>query len=234
MHKWHRKLRNEVHHHGHADCRCGDAVDEILELAWMCEEEGESSLASLTDRIGEGFAQHFEEAVSAGLIETSQDGFELLPLGRERAKEIIRRHRLTEVLLTQLFDLDDSVVETDACRFEHILSPQATESVCTLLGHPPTCPHGKPIPRGECCEMFSKDVTPLVTALLDLKPGDIARIVFITPKSHAVLDRLTSLGITPGSDVRLHQKRPTCVIQVGETDIAIDANVAKEIFVKRV
>ena len=93
--------------------------------------------------------------------------------------------------------------------------------------------HGKPIPRGRCCEVIRKELSPLVMPLSELPPGEMARIVFMTPKSHARLDRLASLGIIPGSRVRLHQKRPTCVIQIGETDVAIDLSVAGEIFVKR-
>ncbi len=200
----------------------------------MLEEEGTKSLAQLSKRAGGCFSAHFEAARAAGMIEADGDEFVLSPEGRDRAREVIRRHRLTEVLLTQILEMEDSVAESDACRFEHILSPEATESVCTLLGHPPLCPHSKPIPRGACCEKFKKELTPLVTSLVELNPGEKARIVFITPKSHALLDRLTSLGIIPGSEVRLHQKRPTCVLQIGETDIAIDTNVAREMFVKRV
>ncbi len=46
---------------------------------------------------------------------------------------------------------------------------EATDSVCTLLGHPPTCPHGKPIPPGECCGAFQRTVRPLVTGPQDLR-----------------------------------------------------------------
>ena len=43
-------------------------------------------------------------------------------------------------------------VEESACKFEHILSPDVTERICTLLGHPTACPHGSPIPKGDCCD----------------------------------------------------------------------------------
>jgi Mn-dependent DtxR family transcriptional regulator len=46
---------------------------------------------------------------------------------------------------------DEAEVAEEACKFEHILSPEATERICTFLGHPRTCPHGSPIPAGECC-----------------------------------------------------------------------------------
>src|SRR6266705_3261408 len=77
---------------------------------------------------------------------------ELTPRGRQRAADIIRRHRLAERLFTDSLALEsESEIEQQACKFEHILSPEATEKICTFLGHPRTCPHGAPIPAGECC-----------------------------------------------------------------------------------
>jgi putative ABC transport system ATP-binding protein len=78
---------------------------------------------------------------------------ELTPRGRERAGSIIRRHRLAERLFTDSLAMDsESEIEQQACKFEHILSPQATDKICTFLGHPRTCPHGAPIPPGPCCQ----------------------------------------------------------------------------------
>ena len=72
--------------------------------------------------------------------------------GRRRAEDIIRRHRLAERLFTQTFQVEDEKeIAEQACRFEHILSPEATDRICTFLGHPRTCPHGSPIPAGPCC-----------------------------------------------------------------------------------
>jgi ABC-type multidrug transport system ATPase subunit len=72
--------------------------------------------------------------------------------GRKRAEDVIRRHRLAERLFTQTFQVaDEKEVAEQACKFEHILSPEATDRICTFLGHPRTCPHGSPIPAGPCC-----------------------------------------------------------------------------------
>jgi putative ABC transport system ATP-binding protein len=77
---------------------------------------------------------------------------ELTPRGRQRAADIIRRHRLAERLFTDSLSLDsETEIEQQACKFEHILSPEATDKICAFLGHPQTCPHGAPIPPGECC-----------------------------------------------------------------------------------
>jgi putative ABC transport system ATP-binding protein len=72
--------------------------------------------------------------------------------GRRRAEDIIRRHRLAERLFTQTFQVEnEKEIAEQACKFEHILSPEATDRICTFLGHPRTCPHGSPIPAGPCC-----------------------------------------------------------------------------------
>ena len=82
---------------------------------------------------------------------------ELTDRGQQRAADIIRRHRLAERLFTDSLALEsESEIEQQACKFEHILSPGATDKICTFLGHPKTCPHGAPIPEGACCRTNSE------------------------------------------------------------------------------
>ncbi len=83
---------------------------------------------------------------------------ELTARGQERAASIIRRHRLAERLFTDSLAMDsESEIEQQACKFEHILSPEATDKICTFLNHPRTCPHGAPIPLGPCCNAAGVD-----------------------------------------------------------------------------
>lgn len=78
---------------------------------------------------------------------------ELTDRGQRRAADVIRRHRLAERLFTESLGMqDEEEVEEQACKFEHVLSPEATDKICAFLGHPKTCPHGAPIPPGECCD----------------------------------------------------------------------------------
>ena len=67
-----------------------------------------------------------------------------------------------------------------------------------------------------------------------MKIGDIAKIVFMSPKTHKRLDKLMTFGISPGSVIRLHQKKPSYVLQIGETDLAIDPEIGENIYVKAV
>ena len=212
-----------------------ERVDEILELIWRLREKGVSDVNSLLETTQDIEAKSIlRSMIREDLFEMEDHRMVLKDRGEEKAREIIRRHRLTERLLTEIFELSEDEVEEEACKLEHILSPGVTESVCTFLGHPPTCIHGKPIPRGNCCLKFKKEMKPLVTPLEELGLGEEGRIVFIVPKSHHRLDRLSTLGIVPGSVVRMHQKNPSHVLQIGETTLALDKEIVKDIYVKKV
>jgi DtxR family Mn-dependent transcriptional regulator len=214
-------------------------LEEILEHVFTEREEGRDAPAAIlaaatSDHAPDARAADLAELASAGLVRIESDHVLLTPEGEARAKDVVRRHRLTERLFRDLLDLGEKATEEQACEFEHILSREATESVCTLLGHPPTCPHGKPIPPGDCCGAFQRTVRPLVTGLRTFDVGATGRIVFIAPKFHDRMDRLAALGVIPGSTVKLHQRSPSYVIEVGETTIALDPEIAGEIFVKPV
>ncbi len=211
-----------------------DRIDEILELIWTLREKGVSDLNQLLEKTEDGEVRSIlRMMIRDGLFEVEGTRMVLKEKGEEKARELIRRHRLTERLLLEIFEMSEDEVEEEACKFEHILSPSVTESVCTFLGHPPTCIHGKPIPKGACCGRFTKEMKPLVLPLEELGLGEQGRIVFIAPRSHQRLDRLSTLGIVPGSIVRMHQKNPSHVLQIGETTIALDKDIAKDIYVKK-
>jgi len=213
-------------------------VEEILEFIWSQREAGKRDIKDLLKieevvEAGAGMTT-LQEMEGEGFVKIEGNEVTLTQKGERLAEATIRRHRLAERLLMEVLELDVGLIERNACSFEHSLSPVVTDSICTLLGHPPTCPHGLPIPRGECCKRFKVEVKPLVQSMRDLQVGEKGRIVFIIPSSHPRLDRLGSLGVVPGSIVRLHQRRPSFVIEIGETTLAIDPEIAKEIYVKKV
>ena len=87
-----------------------------------------------------------------GLVNVENGEERFTPKGESRARDVIRRHRLAERLFMDVLSIrDEREIESSACKFEHILSPEVTDRMCTLLGHPTACPHGSPIPSGECC-----------------------------------------------------------------------------------
>jgi len=220
-----------------------EIIDELLECIWLTEERGSdmkdnrSAICSLV--VEEDLVENplvaeaaLKQVLKFDYISMQGESVTLSNSGRERAKNIIRRKRLAEKLLEEVLAVGPVETRTTACRIEHVLSPEVTDSVCSFLGHPPTCPHGKPIPPGNCCKKLAHHMRPLVMPMTDLEPGRRARIVFIAPRDHGRMDRLSTLGIVPGTEILLHQKKPAFVIRAGETELALDTDIAGEIYVK--
>jgi len=212
-----------------------ERLDEALEVLWLLDEDGHYELERFRLSSDDPDVDELLKALLEGdFVKTEEKMVRFTEKGRLLARGLIRRHRLAERLFMDVFEMKDELVEADACRMEHILSEELTDSVCTFLGHPPTCPHGKPIPKGECCKRYKLEVAPVVTRLSDFEVGSKGRIVFIIPSEAARLARLGSVGIAPGSTIKLLQKMPSCVIQIDETTIAVDPDIAKEILVKKI
>jgi len=208
--------------------------EEILELIWTMEEEsGKVKKDALIVKEGTSMAvSNLDTLVQEGYITFTDNTVSLTKKGQKDARLIIRRHRLAERLLYDVLEVKEDAMDSSACDFEHFLSEEVTTSICTLLGHPVTCPHGKPIPSGDCCEKTNKEIKPVVMPLTELRSGDNARISYIVTKYHGRLDRLSSMGLLPGTQIHLHQKQPTYVIQMGQTQIALDYTVARDIYVR--
>lgn len=130
--------------------------DEVLEQLWAQrehQEEGEAAHGEATHFTTSQHRKLTATMAQMGLVTVNGWDVRFTPAGEARARSVIRRHRLAERLFTDVLSIrDEAAVETHACTFEHILSPELTDRICTFLGHPETCPHGSPIPRGECCE----------------------------------------------------------------------------------
>ena len=212
-----------------------ERIDEALELLWVLNEDQHPDITH--------FKTNSDDADTEAMIETllhdglaSVEGAEirLTEKGHKSARGLIRRQRLAERLFTDVFEMPDDTVVNDACKMEHILSEELTESVCTFLGHPPSCPHGKPIPRGECCRKFKIEITPVVMRLSEFEVGAMGKITFIVPSDPYRISKLNSLGIAAGSVIKLVQKTPSFVFQIDETTVALDPEIAKEIYVRKV
>jgi putative ABC transport system ATP-binding protein len=149
-----------------ADCCTVSADDEIrfdhlLEQIWICGEEGKPAKAEQLKAAGPAGALPIipEEPANRALsrmselrlVVMSNGEVNLTPDGSQRARNVVRRHRLAERLFKDTFAIDDSEAHTQACKFEHIISPELDQRICSFLGHPKTCPHGNPIPPGDCC-----------------------------------------------------------------------------------
>ena len=209
-------------------------IDEILEIMWMEKEKGKSDLCTVEDDIKAGKLPDLTRQMQAdGLIELRGGRFLFTARGEKTASDLIRRHRLAERLLVDILEVGKEAVEEPACQFEHLVSLEVTEAICTLLGHPKVCPHGLPIPEGECCVSARKMVEALIVPLDHLKVGEWATVAYILAHHQPRLHKLMSFGIAPGIKIKMHQKSPSYVIQVEETQIALEEEIVKDIYVRR-
>jgi putative ABC transport system ATP-binding protein len=132
------------------------AIEKMIALGLVTTRAQTAPVANLKP-----FVNPCHDALKPTGVSTGEGSMivELTSRGRQRAADVIRRHRLAERLFTDSLALDsESEIEQQACKFEHILSPEATDKICTFLGHPRTCPHGALIPPGPCCGRTSSEL----------------------------------------------------------------------------
>ncbi|HLW99885.1 MAG TPA: ATP-binding cassette domain-containing protein [Candidatus Acidoferrales bacterium] len=126
--------------------------DHLLEQIWVCGEEGmAANLKSVRAPQEADPVRMLGRMADLKLIELADGEVRFTKRGEQRAKDVVRRHRLAERLFTDTFSVADPEAHSDACKFEHIISPELDHRICTFLNHPRTCPHGNPIPPGDCC-----------------------------------------------------------------------------------
>lgn len=212
-----------------------ERFEEVLELIWtMSEKEIYSGTEILADP-GTDFSED-------DLLYLGDKGFICLEggqvlftdRGKRYAESIVRRNRLTEVLLSSVLKMKNGQRAEIACRTEHTLLPEVEEAICTLLGHPDTCPNGLKIPRGKCCGRYVSTISNIASTLDELHAGDRGRISFIKPSNHAQLHQLLSFGLSPGVVVRIHRKKPAICITFEGTELALDDEIAKNIYVVKI
>jgi putative ABC transport system ATP-binding protein len=148
-------------------------VDHLLEQIWIFGEEGKPAQAELlrvegpagqlpivgTEMTPSRLLARMADSRLVELNGKKNGDFDaqhsgevrLTEAGAARARDVIRRHRLAERLFMDTFAIEDAEAHQQACRFEHIITPELDQRICSFLGHPKTCPHGNPIPPGPCC-----------------------------------------------------------------------------------
>ena len=199
--------------------------EEVLEALWEILEEGaeremppEAELDGLKEQ---------------GMVRGGPGGPVFTDLGREEARRVIRRHRLAERLFHDVVDTASGDMEAAACQMEHALRRGVEERVCELLGHPDTCPHGRPIPPGPCCERARAEGERFVAPLAHMRPGEGGTVAYLRTKDSKKLQKLLAMGVRPGSRIELEQAFPSYVFRVGFSRYAVDAEMAGLIMVRR-
>jgi DtxR family Mn-dependent transcriptional regulator len=169
---------------------------------------------------------------AAGLVEQPAEGrgITLTEAGSTEGAALVRRHRLSERFLVDYLDMPWDAVHEEACKLEHVLSPEVEARLAEQLGNPLTCPHGHAIP-GEDGSLVEQDLRPLS----DLAPGDRAVIGCIAEEKGELLRYLASLGLLPDTLVAVESVAPfngPLLVRVGGSQYALGREVTDKIMVR--
>ena len=207
--------------------KISESAQEQLELLWIATEEAEAGSA-IQDTVG----VNFDELMQLGLVEWSSGQVTLTASGWLEAAQAVRRHRLAERLLADVLATEEGVLDERACRLEHALFDGVDDSICTLLGHPRFCPHGKPIPQGECCRQKRESVDRLIAPLCELQPGQHGHIAYVQMNNPGHLQKLMAMGVLPQVPITLIRRFPSFVFEAGYSQFAVDEEIAANIYVR--
>jgi DtxR family Mn-dependent transcriptional regulator len=129
-------------------------------------------------------------------------GVELTERGNAVALEVIRHHRLLELLLADLGVPWDRVHD-EAEVLEHHISEELEALIAERLGDPTHDPHGDPIPTADLSVDEGSSI-----ALNDLEIGQRGRFVRVSDSEPEMLRYLSDLGLAPGEQLELIGREP--------------------------
>ena len=153
--------------------------------------------------------------------------------GEILATDVVRRHRLSERLLVNILDVPLDQAETEAHRLEHSISPALLKRIEAKLGHPETCPYGRPIYRAD--ETGLRPDPPDVIPLSHATGGQAYTVVRIPDEAYSLLTFLVQNKVLPGQRVQVTEVAPYRGVVDLERDsekVSVGVDVAARIRVK--
>lgn len=211
-------------------------VDEYLEtIGWLAEEGAPVISARIAERMGKSrpsVSEMLARLTANGYVHRAGRQILLTETGRRRALGVIRRHRLAERLLVEVLGLPWRDVHLEARRFAAVISDDVEKRLVELLGDPPTCPHGNPIPGTAKPPPDPGEQIRLAEAA----PGQAVRLVRITQEveaDRASLGYLEDGGLVPGATGVVFERGPdgTVVVSLVGGSLALGPQLCERLFV---
>jgi len=211
------------------------ATDDYLTTIYrLNHDEGQDVIAvRLADRLDitpPSVAGMLKRLMRDGLvIQDARKIIRLTPEGLKRAEEMVRRHRLAELLLTQVLQLEWWRAYEEAHLLEHGISDVTEERLFEALGRPDRSPFGYPIPGpGKASDLS-------MTTLADLREGAVAIVDRVFEEDEQLLRFFDEEGIRPGEQVALEAVSPyrgTLTARLHGREVVMGTQVAKQIWVR--
>jgi DtxR family transcriptional regulator, Mn-dependent transcriptional regulator len=188
------------------------AEEEYLQIIYWLQEAGLPITGANIARAMQVSAPTVHEMIGRleddGYVTRAEDkSLAFTDSGRDHASQVVRRHRLIERFLTDVFDIPWDQVHEEAEKLEHWMSPVVEERMLRAIGDAKTCPHGHPIFEG---------ARETGVPLADVEEGARVRILRFENEAEDLLHYLMDVGLHPGLEGTLEQS--------GDDEIVIDAN----------
>lgn len=154
--------------------------------------------------------------------------------GQERARDVVRRHRLSERLLVDVLEVPLDRAESEAHQLEHAISPGLLQRIEEKLGFPERCPYGRPIYRADALELKTDD--PGTLRLADAKSGFEYTVVRIPDEDYPLLRFLVDNQVLPGARIAVDDVaayRGVVDLRRNGDRVSVGMDVAKRIRVRQ-
>ncbi len=183
-------------------------ISDCLKVIYDMQERGQKvTTSAVRERLGVSDAtvtMLFKDFAEAGWVEhTPYHGARLTELGEQKAKEVIRHHRLLELYLARQLGYSWDRVHEEADKLEHVISEEFEDKVDALLGYPTVDPHGDPIPAKDGSIPARKGCT-----LTRLQDGQSAVILRVNDQDPEKLRYLGELGLYPDTRIEMVKHAP--------------------------
>jgi DtxR family transcriptional regulator, Mn-dependent transcriptional regulator len=205
------------------------AEEEYLQIIYWLEEAGLPITGANIARAMQVSAPTVHEMIGRleadGYVTRADDkSLAFTASGKEHAAQIVRRHRLIERFLTDVFDIPWDQVHEEAERLEHWMSPVVEERMLKAIGDAKTCPHGHPIYEGR----RERGVP-----LSDVEEGATLRVLRFENEAEDVLHYLKDAGLEPGLEGTLASADgdELVVVEADGARLAVTRSVAETVSV---
>jgi DtxR family transcriptional regulator, Mn-dependent transcriptional regulator len=213
-------------------------IEEYLEMVYRLDQKGGPVIgARLAEAVGVSaptVTQTLKRMVKDGYVRMdARKEIALTPAGMEQVRSIQRRHRLAELLLTDILGFDWLQAHVEAVKFQHVLSPEVASAISRTLGDPLTCPHGNPIP-GNIPDDYTEEALRPLAAVPVGETVIVRRITEDGEEEPQLLGYYYDKGLLPGAILIMREQElyaGTVTVEKEGNPMALGVRAAQELLV---
>lgn len=217
-----------------------DTTEMYLRTILELHEEGIEPLrARIVERLhqsGPTVSQTVARLERDGLLTVQGNRrIELSESGWERARRVMRKHRLAERMLSDIIGIGWTVVHDEACKLEHVIGDVLEERLTEILNDPEESPYGCPIPDGSGelrPEIFREGLVALAgVADVDPRSFRLVRLSEFVQADPLALSGLDAIGLRPGVPIEAQYVGDAVEVCGPEGRVRIEPSIAAGLWV---